>query len=101
MRARRGLTGSYVLEIPGPTKEDRESKAEAVAEEMRRVFAEDSAVRVERPLAAVRIHGLDEAVTVEDVVAAIVDRGVARPVEVKATISRPAFGMGVAWVRCY
>lgn len=99
MRARRGLTGSYVLKIPGPVKEDRESKAEALAAEMRGVFAEDSSVKIGRPRAAVRLRGLDEAVTVEEVIDAIVTRGVARPGEINATITRPANGMGVAWVR--
>jgi len=100
MRACRGMTGSYVLEIPGPTKEDRESKAEVLATEMRRIFAEGSSVRIVRPIAAIRIRGLDEAVTVKEVVAAIADRGVARPEEMRVSINRPANGMGVAWVRC-
>lgn len=96
MQARRGITGSYVLEIPGPT---RESRAEALAAEMRRVFAGGSTVRIDRPAAAVRIRGLDEAMTTEEVVAAIADRGVAGPEEIRASISRPTFGMGMAWVR--
>lgn len=96
MRARRGMTGSYVLEIPGPIKEARESKAEALAAEIRGVFAENTNVRIGRPTAAIRVRGLDEAVTAEEVVDAIAARGVARPEEIRATISRPTKGMGVA-----
>jgi len=62
----------------------------------RRIFAEDSSVRIVRPMAAIRIRGLDEAVTVEEVVAAIADRGIARPEEMRVSINRPANGMGVA-----
>jgi len=94
------MTGSYVLEIPGPTKEDREYKAVALAAEMRKVFAEDISVRIDRPTAVVRIRGLDEAVTVEEVVAIIANRGVAKPEEIRVSINRPTYGMGVAWVRC-
>lgn len=94
------MTGSYVLEIPDPTKEDRESKAETLATEMRGVFVEDPSIRIERPSAAVRVRGIDEAVTVEEVVAAIVDRGITKPEEVKVSINRPVNGMGVTLVRC-
>jgi len=100
VRARRGLAGSYVLEVPGLTKEDRGSKAVALAAEMRGVFAEDLSVRIDRPSAAIRVRGIDEAVTAEEVVAAIADRGVAKHEEIKVSISRPANGMGVALVRC-
>lgn len=99
MRTRRGMTGAYVLEIPGSGKKDRESKAKALAAEMRRVFAEDSSVRISRPTAVIRVRDLDEAVTVEEVVAAIAARGVAKPNEMRASITRPTNGMEAAWVR--
>jgi len=76
------------------------SKAKALAAEMRRVFAEDSSVRISRPTAVIRVRDLDEAVTVEEVVAAIAARGVANPNEMRASITRPTNGMGAAWVRC-
>jgi len=99
MRTRRGMTGAYVLEIPGGTKEERESKADALAAEMRSVFAADSQVRISRPTAVVRVRDLDQAVTVEEVEVAVVARGVAQPSEVRASITRSTNGRGLAWVR--
>jgi len=99
MRARHGRTGAYVLEIPGKKKEKRESKAEALAKEMKEVFADDPDVRIARPLAVVRVRNLDEAVSVKEVEDAFVNRGVMGSV-VKVSITRSPNGMGVAWVRC-
>jgi len=81
-------------------KRKGKSKAEALAAEMRRVFAEDPTVKIARPTAAIRVSGIDEAITVAKVITAIVDRDVAGPEEIRVTISRPTNGMGVAWVRC-
>lgn len=100
MRIRRGKTGAYVLGIPGPEKKDREAKAEALAAKMRRGFAEDSRVKISRPAATVRIRDLDKAATTEDVVETVVGSGVAQREDLKATISSPVNGMGVAWMRC-
>lgn len=102
MRTRRGMTEAYVLEILS-NKEDRESKTEALAVEMRRIFAEDPTVRIARPTAIIRVRDLDEAVTEEEVIEAIVAKGVSDRREVRASLTRPVNGMGwhrsTAWSR--
>jgi len=56
IRTRRGMTGAYVLEILGGTKEERESKADALAAEMRSVFAEDPQVRISKPTRSLHLR---------------------------------------------
>lgn len=64
-RLRRAVTGELILEVPG---DNAVNKADLVADEFRRVLA-DEEVRVSRPTrrAKLRIRGFDESVVPEEV----------------------------------
>lgn len=69
-RLRRAANGGILLEIPGP---ESETRADRLAEAMRRAFAAQEGVRIDRPVktADMRFHGLDDSLTEDEVVAAI------------------------------
>ncbi|KZC06853.1 Cellular nucleic acid-binding protein [Dufourea novaeangliae] len=99
LRYRKGLTGSSILEIPGP---DSAARADALAQRLGEVFR-GTDVRVSRPMrtAEIRITGLDESVTAEDAVAAIAAAGGCTAAEVRAgAVRRNRSGLGGVWVKC-
>lgn len=97
-RIRRTATGSLLIQIAG---EECNKKADALAEQMRKVVGEGA--RIGRPCrkAEIRISGLDEDTTVEEVAAAISKYGECDSAEIKAgAIRRNRLGEGDIWVRC-
>lgn len=118
MRVRRALTGALIFEIPGAesgaAEEGRStgaaassaaSKADALAERMRGLFAavDGPAVQIARPkkLAELRVRDLDDATTTVEVVEAVARAGGCGPTEVKVgPLKNAPNGLQTAWVRC-
>ncbi|XP_059061651.1 uncharacterized protein LOC131854546 [Achroia grisella] len=98
---RLGVTGSRILEVPGPVEESG-GKADALAAKLAEILPA-GVVGVTRPVksAEIRILDLDDATTVVDVVAAIVREGDCAEASVKTgEIRRSPSGSGSVWVRC-
>jgi len=97
------MTGAYILEIPGGTKEEREAKAEALAGKLEAVFRGNEGIKVARPLkmAQIRIRDLDESIDQEDIVQAIMGVGGGSPQNIKVgrTATAPN-GMRAVVVQC-
>ncbi|XP_059061177.1 uncharacterized protein LOC131854070 [Achroia grisella] len=98
---RLGVTGSRILEVPGPVEESG-GKADALAAKLAEVLPA-GLVGVTRPVkcAEIRILDLDDATTVADVVAAVAREGDCAEASVKTgEIRRSPSGSGSVWVRC-
>lgn len=99
IRARRGITGCIILEVPGP---DGQKQAETLSQGLQGVF-KDTGVSVARPTrtAELRVRGLVESTTPDEVAAAVARIGGCQESEVRVgEIRFPPRGMGSAWVRC-
>ncbi|XP_059047665.1 uncharacterized protein LOC131843086 [Achroia grisella] len=97
---RLAITGSRILEVPGPVEESG-GKADALAAKLSEVLPAD-VVAVTRPVksAEFRVLDLDDATTVADVVAAVAREGDCAEASVKTgEIRRSPSGSGSVWVR--
>ncbi|XP_059046166.1 uncharacterized protein LOC131841837 [Achroia grisella] len=97
---RLAITGSRILEVPGPVEESG-GKADALAAKLSEVLPAE-VVSVTRPVksAEFRVLDLDDATTVADVVAAVAREGDCAEASVKTgEIRRSPSGSGSVWVR--
>lgn len=100
MTARRAVMGAQVFEIGGP---EHHRKADALAENIRRVMEGREGVRVSRPspTAELRVRDLHDAVREEDIVGAVATAGQCSPDQIKVgPIRSTDRGLGAAWLRC-
>ncbi|XP_059059220.1 uncharacterized protein LOC131852557 [Achroia grisella] len=98
---RLAITGSRILEVPGPVEESG-GKADALAAKLAEVLPA-GVVSVSRPVksAEFRILDLDDATTAAEVVAAVAREGDCAEASVKTgEIRRSPSGSGSIWVRC-
>jgi hypothetical protein len=99
LRPKRALTGAIIYEVPG---EESQSKADALAEKLRRELSSDE-VKVTRPVktAELRISGLDDVTNSQGVAEAMSRVGGCATWEIQVgEIRRPRMGLGSVWVRC-
>ncbi|XP_059048065.1 uncharacterized protein LOC131843438 [Achroia grisella] len=97
---RLAVTGSRILEVPGPLEESG-GKADALAAKLSEVLPAE-VVSVTRPVksAEFRVLDLDDATTAADVVAAVAREGDCTEASVKTgEIRRSPSGSGSVWVR--
>ncbi|XP_059054261.1 uncharacterized protein LOC131848403 [Achroia grisella] len=97
---RLAVTGSRILEVPGPVEESG-GKADALAAKLSEILPAD-VVAVTRPVksAEFRVLDLDDATATADVVAAVVREGDCAEASVKTgEIRRSPSGSGSVWVR--
>ncbi|XP_059054938.1 uncharacterized protein LOC131848981 [Achroia grisella] len=97
---RLAVTGSRILEVPGPVEESG-GKADALAAKLSEILPAD-VVAVTRPVksAEFRVLDLDDATGTADVVAAVVREGDCAEASVKTgEIRRSPSGSGSVWVR--
>ncbi|XP_059059524.1 uncharacterized protein LOC131852806 [Achroia grisella] len=98
---RLAITGSRILEVPGPVEESGR-KADALAAKLAEVIPA-GVVSVSRPVksAEIRILDLDDATTAAEVVAAVAREGDCAEASVKTgEIRRSPSGSGSIWARC-
>ncbi|XP_029177968.1 uncharacterized protein LOC114945827 [Nylanderia fulva] len=97
-KIRRGVTGSFILEIPGPNSHD---KADKFAQELRRVLMGREGVHVQRPtkMAELRLRGLDETIQAPEVREAVAVAGDCEEEEIQTgEIRKTPGGMGIVWL---
>lgn len=103
LRTRKAMTGAYVLEIPGGSREEREAKADALAGKLEAVFSGKDDVKIARSLrmAQVRVRDLDESIEQEDIIQALVKVGGGDPQKIRVgRRSTTPYGMGAVIVQC-
>ncbi|XP_032676815.1 uncharacterized protein LOC116846719 [Odontomachus brunneus] len=97
---KRGITGSLILEVPGPDSHD---KARALADKLAALFVGTDGVRMAVPAKSVeiRIKNLDDSVSADDVKSAIAESGECPPAEVNVgAVRRAPNGLNSCWARC-
>lgn len=90
-----------VIEIPG---KESDSKAEKLADKLKKIFNNRNDVRVNRPIkmAEIRIKDLDDFITPKEVISAVALNGGCREEEVTAEEirQRTLRLLGMIWIRC-
>lgn len=103
LRTRKSMTGAYILEIPGSTREERKVKAGTLADKLEAVFGGNEGIRISRLLKMIqiRIRDLDESIEQEDIVQALIGIGEGSLQDIKGnrTATSPN-GMGAVVVQC-
>lgn len=97
---RRGVTGSYIFEIPG---ENRHERADKFALGLKEALQNKKGVKIQRPtkMAEIRLRGLDESIRAPEIVKAIAATGGCFEEEVQlGEIRRSPAGTGIVWARC-
>lgn len=99
-KIKRGVTGSYIFEIPGANSQEQ---ADKFALELKKALAGKEGVRVQRPtkMAEIRLRGLDESIQAPEVKEAVAATGGCEEEDIHTgEIRKTPGGMGIVWVRC-